>query len=312
MINRLCFLIAFFAVVVSAEAKNYYVSPAGDDGAGGLSIETAWASIDNGEQLGMIDPGDTVFILPGQYSPTSSIVLTTSGQQDSSIVYQGIGQERTYIYGGFQPSSIFDVRGDYIELRGLEISNSPQQAIDLNGDNCTIANCYIRNIGKHGILITGSDNLLVRNIVSSTMETGIRNEGFGHRTHIYGNTVYSAGKYGIEITSTVNLVRIFNNIVAYSGADGITAPDGNVCGFNNVWGSAEDNYGSSAYDSAGGMIALPGMIDPLYGRFDLELECLEIDAGLDLGLSLYRFNPRHWCHREIPEVLRQSRRRRLQ
>ncbi|MEW6413161.1 MAG: right-handed parallel beta-helix repeat-containing protein [Candidatus Zixiibacteriota bacterium] len=283
MINRLCIFIIFFAIAITVRAENYYVSPTGSDAADGQSIETAWATVDNGESLGKINPGDTVFILPGYYAPTSAIVITVSGTSDMPIVYQALGPQRPTFYGANQPGTLFDIDASYIVLKGVEIRNVPLRGIDLDGDYCTITGCYIRNVGNHGILVTGDHNEILYNIVSYPAESGIRNEGFGNYTHIYNNTVYHTGRYGIEITSTVNSVRIFNNIVAYSGTDGITAPAGNVCGFNNVWGSVEENYGSSAVDSAGGIVELPGFVDPLNGRFDLKLGSAEIDAGLGVG-----------------------------
>ena len=150
MINRLCIFIIFFAIAVTVRAENYYVSPTGSDAADGQSIETAWATVDNGESLGKINPGDTVFILPGYYAPTSAIVITVSGTSDMPVVYQALGPHRPTFYGANQPGTLFDIDASYIALKGVEIRNVPLRGIDLDGDYCTITGCYIRNVGNHG------------------------------------------------------------------------------------------------------------------------------------------------------------------
>ena len=72
-------------------AVNYWVSPDGDDSNDGLDSTTAWATVDNGDILGVLAPGDTVNVLPGFYENERDLNLTTSGTGISPIVYRKYG-----------------------------------------------------------------------------------------------------------------------------------------------------------------------------------------------------------------------------
>ena len=77
------YLILILLLVSGLDAANYYVSPTGNDSDDGLTIGTAWASIDNGN--GMLLPGDTVFVLAGTYA--GPVTISDNGQAgDRNVV----------------------------------------------------------------------------------------------------------------------------------------------------------------------------------------------------------------------------------
>ena len=51
----------------AANATVYWVSPSGNDSNNGLDSTTAWTTIDRGDQLAVLLPGDTINVLPGTY-----------------------------------------------------------------------------------------------------------------------------------------------------------------------------------------------------------------------------------------------------
>ena len=58
-------------VLDAGDGRIYYVKPEADGGSNendGLTRDTAWATIDHGDEQGLLGPGDTVVVLPGTYT----------------------------------------------------------------------------------------------------------------------------------------------------------------------------------------------------------------------------------------------------
>lgn len=77
----------------------YFVKPDGDDDADGMTVETAWKSIDNGDVKGVTEPGDKVIVKAGVYNVWHTFTqrgdglqgfmcLTRSGTAEAPIVYE--------------------------------------------------------------------------------------------------------------------------------------------------------------------------------------------------------------------------------
>jgi len=282
------FLVVFLSI--QAAGTNYYVSPSGDDDNDGLAPGTAWQTIDNGDQdyEDVLEPGDTVNILPGTYSIWNSIELKTPGTHSEPITYHKLGEGDVEIDGTsvWEDATLF-VIGSHIVVEGLEIVNSYWDGIIITGDSNTVTSCYIHDITTDGIDVGGADkdacgNLLLRNIVAFCGESGIENDNPAQNNTYYGNTVYECTYHGFYLKDEVTTARIFNNIVS-SNYHGIYGTVENVCGFNNVWGNVGGNYFNGVTDSAGGISKLPKFEDPDNGQFELKSNAFEIDAGLDLG-----------------------------
>jgi hypothetical protein len=275
------------APVATGLAVNYYVSPSGDDLDDGLSEAAAWCSIDRGDELGILAPGDTVNILPGDYLAASTISLTSSGTGDAPIVYAGEDSGGVRITSIDSEQASIQIDGDNLILSHVSLTADAlvsADGIQVNGDSCVVRGLYIHDIDKRGVTVDGSYNLFFGNTVAFAGEDGIRNEGSGEYNTYYNNTVYSNAKKGFDLND--NTSRVFNNIVVLNdkGIDGNSA---NVCGFNDVWGNTGSDYGGGVADSAGGLSADPQFFDPVGGDFRLQCGSPAIDAGLDLGCAYY-------------------------
>ncbi|MFH1312628.1 MAG: right-handed parallel beta-helix repeat-containing protein [Candidatus Eisenbacteria bacterium] len=264
----------------STYSRSYYASPSGDDDNDGLSEAAPWLSIHNGDVKGILVPGDTVNVLPGIYTPTTSIYLTTDGTGAEPLTYRKYGSSSAVIDFGGGSKVAMIVEGDHVRLDSIEITNTTEQGVHVKADSCTVRGMYVHDIGKEGFRVEGHYNVFLRNIVAFSLEEGFKNEGSGEYNAYYNNTVYSNGKIGFDMKD--NTSRVFNSIVALN-EKGINGDGSNVCGFNNVWGNASGNYTGGVADSAGGISVEPGLIDPVSGDFGLANGSLEIDAGLDLG-----------------------------
>ncbi len=288
MIRTLRILIVLMQLAVCAGATNYYVSPTGNNAADGLTPSTAWLSINLGDQsqLNVLIPADTVNILPGTYAVSNSITLASAGSPGSLIVYRKVGRGDAIVDLNNADKAAFVITASYVELHGVQIVNTRNNGITLDGHFNVIANCFIRDAGKVGIDNYGTNNLLFRNIIYAAGDDGIKTEDGGGSNSIYHNTIHAGGKHGIELKSSVINERMFNNIITSNKNRGISGSSMDVCAFNNVWGNPDGDYVGIS-DSAGGISVFPKFADTAQGRFDLKVGAGEIDAGHDLG---YEFN----------------------
>ncbi|MBN1213647.1 MAG: right-handed parallel beta-helix repeat-containing protein, partial [candidate division Zixibacteria bacterium] len=246
-----------------------------------MSEANAWLTIDNGDQKVLLNPGDTVNILPGTYITSTTIQLITDGTAENPIIYRNYGPVRALIDADNQSNIIMVMEGDHVVIDGLELTNSSDQGIHNKSDSCIITNCYIHHTDKECVLVEGSYNLFLRNITAfSTNEEGFKNEGGGEYNRYYNNTVYGNAKMGFELKEKT--ARVFNNIVALN-EKGINGDDENICAYNNVWNNTNGDYEAGVFDSAGGISVEPQFADPANGHFYLLPTASEVDAGLDLG-----------------------------
>lgn len=132
-------------------AETYYVSPYGLDGADGLTEHTAWASINYGDQMDLLEPGDTVIVLEGEYEALdrNGFVIENCGgsaeggpityKADGVVLVQGHPWDYAYDHG-------IQILGDasYTVIDGFEF-NRARSCINIGGvSNVTIRNCTIR------------------------------------------------------------------------------------------------------------------------------------------------------------------------
>nr|MBN2276455.1 right-handed parallel beta-helix repeat-containing protein [candidate division Zixibacteria bacterium] len=265
----------------------YWVSPTGDDDNDGLDSTSAWASVDNGDTKGLIQPGDTINILPGLYSLTAEIELQTSGTSDDPILYAAYGESPAVFDAGGASKIIFVLEGDYTALHGAELTNTEDNAVHITGDHCTVAGCFIHDIGKYGIRVEGTYALTMRNIIARTDDDGIRNEGSGDYGLHYHNTIYGSAADGMDLKEST--ARVFNCILA-NNITGLKGNAGNICGFNDVWGNSSNDY-SGISDSAGGISANPLFVDAATDDYSLQALSPCLNTALDLGYPYYGSAP---------------------
>ena len=280
-------LLAWFFMTWPAAATTYYVSSVGSDTNDGLTVSTAWLSLDHGDDQKIMQPGDTVLVLPGFYPISSGYSLLQSGTPSHPIVYRRFGKGEVRMEGNSTANAIVQLSGSNLIVEGFHLINAKDDAVVVFGDSCVVRFCFMDTPGKRGIRNDGNDCLFYRNVIAYAGDDGIKNEDAAKRGNkYYHNTIYQPTKHGVEIRASVEECRIVNCVIIESGDNGILGPSGTVCAFNNVWGSLNGDY-DGVVDSAGGISSPPHFIDQENGRFDLRSTADEIDAGLDLG---YRFN----------------------
>jgi hypothetical protein len=127
----------------SVYAHSYFVSPSGNDSDDGQSPASAWRSLDRGNQLSILVAGDVVNVLPGTYTYTRSMALTTDGSTGSPIVYRRFGTDEAVIDASDKDVEVVSVSGDHVVIDGLTLTNGQRDGILVSGDFSTILNCSI-------------------------------------------------------------------------------------------------------------------------------------------------------------------------
>lgn len=266
---RLASLILCVLLVASAstsvEAASWYVSPNGDDSAGG-SLEQPFATVPRAQTAAA--PGDTVFLRGGTYHMTEDqlvrrrglfarlIVLDKSGAAGRPITYRAYQDEKpvfdcSEVKPDGQRVTAFYVGGSWLHLRGIEVTG-----VQVTIKTHTQSICF-ESQGSHNILerlamhdgqaigiyhVRGSDNLFLNcdawNNWDRTSEDGKGGnvDGFGGHptTGSTGNVFRGCRAWfnsddGFDCISAHESVTFENCWAAYNGlsADGKKLGDGN-------------------------------------------------------------------------------------
>lgn len=175
----------FFALLatVQTHAANYYMSPEGDDNADGRSVASAKATLGQAQRL--LQPGDTLFVLPGVYKPVTVAKtekpgpyavfydLSLSGEKGRPIVIAGVTDAK-----GNRP--VFDLSGAPAGVRVTGFLLSGQRLV-------------LKNFDVTGIPVTRTDHTQSENIRISggawnTVENVACHDGMGIGVYINKNS----------------------------------------------------------------------------------------------------------------------------
>lgn len=165
--RRICLFAIFLVLVPISEtgaAENIYVSP-------GESIQEA---VDNAL------PGDTIFVMPGEYNESIQI-----NQDNLTIISNSKNPYNTGITGADRESNVFKVVASNVTISGFSITDSKCGIYLNDAQNCIINNNIISG-NKIGICLSKSENnTLSNNIVTSNADCGIK------LFTSSGNTIYN-------------------------------------------------------------------------------------------------------------------------
>ncbi len=184
-------------------AVNYYVSPAGNDDANGLSIATPFLTIERATYA--VLPGDTVFVRAGTYSKSSpeSLIafLTISGTANNPITFKNYPNENPILQMNATNWGAFGINGcDYITIDGFTIIG--------NNDNITLAYAQSQQ------LITGNPSTSGNGIAINTEFNNETNRP--HHIIVRNCKISKCGGGGIY-TYNADYITIENNIVSECG-----------------------------------------------------------------------------------------------
>ncbi len=167
-ISKNWFLFLAILFTQNVFGTNYYVSPSGNNSNDGLSINTAFKTINYAVNFGALTGGDIVFINEGVYN--ERVIMLKSGISDASRitiknyssikpVIDGTGLLWDYIDG---VSGLFEIRSRYVTLDGVKVinvvANADAAGILVRGPSTsfvTVIRCVTNNTRTSGIAIWG-------------------------------------------------------------------------------------------------------------------------------------------------------------
>ena len=206
--NLLCqaLLASLCLAPATASAKDYYLAPGGTGN--GLSIERPFG--DPVKAFAALKAGDVLWVRGGTYKLSQTIKVNQTGTADQRIcVYAYPGDERPVFDFSGQPRSnateasayrgiLHNIGANYWHYRGLDICNSADNGMKLEGSYCVVELCRF-----YGNQDTG-------------LQQGFGKDSKGNNTR---NTEFKYGRYNIIV-----------NCDAYDNYDPWTS-GGNADGF---------------------------------------------------------------------------------
>jgi Right handed beta helix region/Protein of unknown function (DUF1565) len=256
-------LLSSVLAAAGVQASDYYVSTNGSDADPGTAAQP-FRTITHAYTH--VAPGVTIHVLPGlyeDYTPHWGLHLSKSGKANQPIVLQSTVQGGAVIDGqnaANRNEGIY-LDGSYNVVDGFEIRNSPNGGIAIYGDGNSILNNEIHHNGnppstsgngKDGVYSDEhtADNLYEAN---SIHDNGRKGSNLDHGLYLCGknesvlrNLLFRNPACGLQIAGydTVRNMKVYNNVIAWNGASGITvwqSLDGidiknNILYHNGHWG----------------------------------------------------------------------------
>jgi hypothetical protein len=249
-------LSAFFAVTlasltIDASANSVYVSPSGSDRNPGTSAAPLATIAAASKRVG---PGDTVYLMPGQYS--EAIVPVTSGTAQNPITYKSAGPSPAVISNvnvGILISSVGFITIDGINVNGKTAppnANVNTWVAVQNSNNIVIKNGAFQYAnGWSGIDVSGkytADGRFWQN------ELGAVLDGLTTNVTIQDNTLDNVGNF---YTPTGDVIQVSNGEVqrVLIQRNKITHGGHDLVEFDSDYGVLQNNMMNNSYaDLIGG------------------------------------------------------------
>lgn len=288
-VYRLSFLFSLLALA-SVQGTTYYVSTQGSDSNPGTSTQpfrTLTAAYSHARA------GDTLLVMAGVYTDYTSgwgLHLGSSGTASSPIVLRSQVRGGAIIDGlnaSDRNQGIY-LDGSYNIVDGFEIRNGTHGGIAIYGNGNRILNCHIHHNGNQASTSTNgrdgiyddqttSGNCYIGNYIHHNGRNGSNlDHGLyvcGDNEQVINNVVLINAACGLQIAgyTTVNNLKVYNNVFAFNGTDGIIvwmALSG-IDIKNNVF-SQNGHYGIGSYSATGNGVLVDHNVTygNGYGDFD--------------------------------------------
>lgn len=276
--------------LVSGQAATYYVSTSGSDSYPGTSTQP-FRTITYA--YGHAVAGDTIIVMSGVYTDYTSgwgLHLGSSGTASSPITLRSQVRGGAIIDGqnaSDRNQGVY-LDGSYNIVDGFEVRNGTLGGFAVYGNGNHILNCHIHNNGnlaststngRDGIYDdqTTSGNIYIANYIDHNGRSGSNlDHGIylcGDNEEVINNVMLVNAACGLQIAgySTVANLKVYNNVFALNGTDGIIvwmALSG-IDIKNNVF-FQNGHYGIGSYSASGSGVVVDNNVSygNGYGDFD--------------------------------------------
>ena len=242
--KKLSVILAVFlaAATLSAQDKTYFVSAQGNDSADGLSVATAWKSIEKVNSVTFL-PGDRILFRKGD-TFYGQIAVKGSGEEGRPITMSsyGDGSGRPVInLGSAEGAGILMENVSHWEVYGMEVVSYEPYKIGIgrqgivvrvsdggNFDHFVIKDNYVHDIwgqlGGNGLYVNYSSSAILVHTArqaSGRAITGPNEPTVINDVLIEGNRIERVDKCGIVCRGARNNVVVRGNYMDNIGGDGI-------------------------------------------------------------------------------------------
>ena len=151
-------------------AKQYFLSPTGNDSNNGLTVQTAWQSPNNA--FTKLVAGDTLWVKGGTYVVNATVKASNPATKTSPVLVSAVRGEKPVFdcssmrHYGTESSTYrgMDLRQAYWRVRGIKIYKAGYNGIIIAGENITVEGMTVEECGMDGIAMAdGAVNALVLN-----------------------------------------------------------------------------------------------------------------------------------------------------
>ncbi|MBQ5416542.1 MAG: right-handed parallel beta-helix repeat-containing protein [Bacteroidales bacterium] len=242
--KKLSVILAVFlaAATLSAQDKTYFVSAQGNDSADGLSVATAWKSIEKVNSVTFL-PGDRILFRKGD-TFYGQIAVKGSGEEGRPITMSsyGDGSGRPVInLGSAEGAGILMENVSHWEVYGMEVVSYEPYKIGIGRqgivvrvsdggsfDHFVIKDNYVHDIwgqlGGNGLYVNYSSSAILVHTArqaSGRAVTGPNEPTVINDVLIEGNRIERVDKCGIVCRGARNNVVVRGNYMDNIGGDGI-------------------------------------------------------------------------------------------
>jgi parallel beta-helix repeat protein len=198
-LRRLALSFVLLGVVVTrAVAADYFVKNGGSDGADGLTLATAWATL--GHTAGVVNPGDTVHVQNGSYQ---GFDLERPGSPGNPITFVADGTAvQITADNGTTPDGINVENTHDVVIDGFIVNDRTRAGIRVaESQFVTVRNCHTGHNGTWGIFSGHAYDFTIENneTYESQTQHGIYVSNSGDRPIIRGNIVHDNYANGIHM-----------------------------------------------------------------------------------------------------------------
>jgi parallel beta-helix repeat protein len=223
-------LALLLAAAPPLRAADYYVQNGGSDGADGLTLATAWATLDHA--AGVVNPGDVVHVQDGSYQ---GFYLDRSGTAASPITFVADGPAvQITADNGTTPDGINVEGADHVVIDGFIVNDRTRAGIRVAlASFVTVRHCRTGHNGRWGIFSGHAYDFTIEDneAYGSVAEHGIYVSNSGDRPVIRGNVVHDNHANGIHMNGDasqgedgiISNALVERNVVYGNGAGGGSA-----------------------------------------------------------------------------------------
>ena len=187
MKTHILFLLLLFSSAICA--RQFWLSPTGNDLNNGLSATTAWLSPNTA--FTKLVAGDTLWVKGGIYAITETVKAANPATKKSPVLVSAVRGEKpifdcsSFRHYGSESSTYrgMDLRQAFWRVRGIKIYKAGYNGVIIAGENITLEGMTIEECGMDGIaLAVGAVNAYILNCDSyrncNVQANGENGDGF--------------------------------------------------------------------------------------------------------------------------------------